>query len=160
MSVNKYALSYAGTDGLKDLGDIKANFQQAFGVKNAQYEQAMTLAGKVAEKVGNTNLVLTGHSLGGGLASAAAIRTGIKAETFNAAGLNSRTVKRHGLKLDNAKNLITAHFTSGDPLSKLQDLPWWAGGLGLLSSASGTRNKIGSGGHSIIDVCKTLGTNC
>jgi putative lipase involved disintegration of autophagic bodies len=66
-------------------------------------------------------LVITGHSLGGGLASAASLATGIRAETFNAAGLNSSTAKQHKLDMKKAETLITAHYTMNDELSYLKD---------------------------------------
>jgi hypothetical protein len=49
------------------------------------------LAQKVDEAVGGDNLTMTGHSLGGGLAAAAALETNRPAVTFNAAGLNILT---------------------------------------------------------------------
>lgn len=60
---------------------------QALGMDIKQYNQAIDLVTKLSKALGAENLVITGHSLGGGLASASSLATGIKAETFNAAGL-------------------------------------------------------------------------
>jgi hypothetical protein len=45
----------------------------------------------------------------------------IRAETFNAAGLNSSTAKQHKLDMKKAETLITAHYTMNDELSYLKD---------------------------------------
>ena len=69
---------------------------------------------------------MVGHSLGGGLAAAAAHATGVRAVTFNAAGLHSRYGK--GEPGD-----IRAHHIVGDPLTRLQGLN------PLMPRAAGTR---------------------
>ena len=72
------------------------------------------------------NVTLAGHSLGGGLASAGSFATGLRAITFNAAGLHSRY--REG-----EPGEIRAHYIRGDPLSAVQDF------IPLLPEAAGTR---------------------
>jgi pimeloyl-ACP methyl ester carboxylesterase len=83
------------------------------GVLPGHYEKGIALAQAVSEKVGVGNLIIVGHSLGGGLASAAAIATGARAITFNAAGLNR--YYRNGSAVD-----IRAHYTRGDILNMVQ----------------------------------------
>lgn len=81
------------------------------------------------------NLVTTGHSLGGGLASAAAVATGIHADTFNAAGLNKDTLYEHDengndieiysgsvANYENASTIIDAYYVDYDLLSYAQDI--------------------------------------
>lgn len=63
------------------------------------------------------NVSFTGHSLGGGMASAASVVTGKPATTFNAAGLSSQTVD--GYPQNQAP--VDAYYTQGEPLSTLQD---------------------------------------
>ena len=128
----KYTLALRGTEGPGDRG---ANFRQAVGLSSSQYEQAMALGIDVYQATGG-NVLFTGHSLGGGLASAAAVATGGRAITFNAAGLSPFTVSgKHGG--------IRAHYIRGDILSIVQDFT-------LLPNAAGTRiSHPGSG--SMID---------
>lgn len=85
-----YVLAFKGTSGLNDW---KADATQALGLNTAQYDEATALATKAKAAFGN-NLVLTGHSLGGGLASTAAVITDTPAVTFNAAGVNDATLQR------------------------------------------------------------------
>ncbi len=53
-------------------------------------------------------MILTGHSLGGGLASAAAVHSVIDTDTFNAAGLSLTTVTRGEVGAQLA--IITANY--------------------------------------------------
>jgi len=62
------------------------------GGLSAQHLQAIALAQHLALAVGSENMVLTGHSLGGGLASTASVATDVPAVTFNAAGVHPNTV--------------------------------------------------------------------
>ena len=86
---NAYVLAFRGT---QDPGDWYTNIAQGlFGPLFTQYDEATALANQVNEAVGGAALTMTGHSLGGGLASAAALKTNRPAVTFNAAGLNVLT---------------------------------------------------------------------
>lgn len=87
-----YVLAFQGTDPTS-LDDWGANVQQGVGLLSMQHAQAIGLAQAVAASVGSDNLVLTGHSLGGGLASTASVATGVPAVTFNAAGVHPNTVQ-------------------------------------------------------------------
>ena len=107
-----YYLVFRGTQG-GSLRNWWANLRQALGFRSSQYDQAVELAKAVYKKLGG-NVTFVGHSLGGGLASAAAFATGGRAITFNAAGLHSRY--RTGVPGE-----IRAHYIRGDPLSVLQD---------------------------------------
>ncbi|RKX40218.1 MAG: hypothetical protein DRP64_13005, partial [Verrucomicrobia bacterium] len=117
----QHMLAFRGTEGLfswKGLKDWTANTLQAVGMKSGQYTDAMNLAGSVYSKT-KGNLMITGHSLGGGLASAASRATGADAITFNAAGLGRRTIKR-GYGMGKASN-IRAHRTRAEILTTVQN---------------------------------------
>ena len=78
----------------------------------------------------------TGHSLGGGLASAGAAVIGAKGYTFNAAGLHPRTVARAPYNVTAAKmqargHLVDAYHSTADPLTNLQS--GLAGNMGELA---------------------------
>ena len=119
---NGYMLAFRGTDQLMDW---PGNIKQGVGLKASQYEQAIKLAEQVYMATGG-NVIMVGHSLGGGLASAGSYATGARAVTFNAAGLHSRY--RTGKPGD-----IRAHYIAGDPLTRLQGLN------PLMPRAAGTR---------------------
>ncbi|MBK8525112.1 MAG: hypothetical protein IPL58_14365 [Betaproteobacteria bacterium] len=65
----------------------------------------------------------TGHSLGGGLAAAQAMRVNGTAITFNAEGLSDGTIRRNELNTMGADQRITAFYVNGEVLSRLQDSP-------------------------------------
>ena len=86
-ATGEFVLAFAGTE---DWTDWKTNLGQGAGDLDDQYRQAIDLAVSVTDAVGQTKMV--GHSLGGGLAAAAAIGTRSEAVTFNAAGLHANTI--------------------------------------------------------------------
>lgn len=89
----QYVLSFAGTN---DINDWLSNIRQATGYEDVQYNQAVAL-GKTAKMAFGDALVITGHSLGGGLATTAALASGAFAVTFNAAGVSDHTLNRLGM---------------------------------------------------------------
>ncbi|MGH1593890.1 phospholipase [Yersinia proxima] len=89
----QYVLSFAGTN---DIQDWLSNIRQATGYEDIQYNQAVAL-GKTAKMAFGDALVITGHSLGGGLAATAALASGTFAVTFNAAGVSDYTLNRLGM---------------------------------------------------------------
>ena len=117
--LNQYILAFKGTN-LKSIKDWWANFAQGGGLETAQYKRAIELAQKLSRAINGkgAELVFVGHSLGGGLASAASLSTGNKAITFNSAGLNPETVPS---PKGNPEDLITAYQVAGDPLTRAQD---------------------------------------
>lgn len=92
----RYALAYRGTDAGKDWA---TNLGQGLGFETSQYNQAMALARQSKVAFGE-DLVITGHSLGGGLAAVGAAATDTPAVTFNAAGVKDKTLERVGLDPD------------------------------------------------------------
>ena len=97
----QYVLSFAGTN---DIQDWLSNIRQATGYEDVQYNQAVAL-GKTAKMAFGDALVITGHSLGGGLATTAALASGTFAVTFNAAGVSDHTLNRLGMNPSQARQL-------------------------------------------------------
>jgi len=118
----KLVIAFAGTEDKKDgIADLR----QGVGLKEKQYNQAMDLAKAVAKEVDPLDIETTGHSLGGGLASAATVVTGTKGYTFNAAGLHVNTVKRLPYEVSKAAMheqgaLLDAYRSTADPLNNAQ----------------------------------------
>ncbi len=119
-------LAFRGTEPLSAV-DWVEDVEQAFG-QSEQYEQAVSLARELQIEVNQYNqdnglhgeeaidLSFTGHSLGGGLATAAALATGEDAIVFDAAGLSSRTIENLNLDTENA-SAVTNFNVKGDFLS-------------------------------------------
>ena len=87
-------VAFAGTENLKDW---KTNLKQGVGLNDRQYDLAQRVGNEIREKLADKNVVLTGHSLGGGLAATASAVSERKAVTFNAAGVHGKTLKRGGV---------------------------------------------------------------
>ena len=71
--------------------------------------------------------MITGHSLGGGLASLASLSSNIQAATFNAAGLHNIAQTNYGVNIFNAPNLINAYIVEGEILDLWQSTSQWVG---------------------------------
>jgi RHS repeat-associated protein len=148
----RYVLAFRGTE-IVNLSDATTNFSQGVGLVSDRYEDAMSLAEDVSNDLAKNNhvdfgeLELIGHSLGGGLATAAAIANGLTATVFNPAGLHKNTLKTAfghfwnetptGNQLtpeqqvnyrNNVKKQITVFAVKYELLATLQDKP----GLGQL----------------------------
>lgn len=118
-----YVVAYVGTDEAKDW---LTNLGQGLGFKDAQYDQAIELA-QLARQAFGDEVVITGHSLGGGLAGAASIVSNVPAVTFNASGVHDNTLERQGLDADVARQyadesgLIRRYAVDNEILTTLQE---------------------------------------
>lgn len=141
----RYVLTFRGS---QERGDWIANGQQALGRQSDHYDRALRIGSQLA-RVQGANLHITGHSLGGGLASACGLASGVDATTFQAAGLSNRTIDsanalRQGAGIDAPE--VKAYFVRGEVLSALQDggdrvagglIGYWLGaGLGGVAGAA------------------------
>ncbi len=104
--------------------DFLNNGQQGIGMRSDYYDRAMSLAVRLGRATGN-NFEIAGHSLGGGMASAASAVTGARATTFNAAGLHpdtpARFAKENGLPTFNPQNTVRTYQTGGEVLNDVQN---------------------------------------
>ena len=96
------------------------NFPQAIGQKTDYYDRAMELADTLRDL--GARVDYAGHSLGGGLASAAVAVSGERGTTFNAAGLHPETALRFqrenpGTELFDPNGRIVAHQVRGEVLT-------------------------------------------
>ena len=105
-----YVLAFRGTQ--EGAADWMTNFAQGTGqvtdefdrlAPQAAQEFAHAFGERGVDADGNptyTNLAITGHSQGGGLATVASAVTGIPAVTFDPSGVHDRTLERLGLDGD------------------------------------------------------------
>lgn len=130
-----YVLSYRGTAEGAD--DWDNNFRQGTGHETQGSQDkfsvtAVDTANAFAQVFGNapggtsTNLAITGHSQGGGLASVGSLASGIPAVTFDASGIHPNTLDRIGIDPQRARALaeggqIRAYSLSSDALTNVQD---------------------------------------
>lgn len=105
--------------------DWDNNFAQNANRHSDYYERAVQIGNTLAESGAKVHIV--GHSLAGGMASAAQGASGLTASTYNAAGLNPKTVARYSrdkehVSADDEK--ITAIRIKGEALTKTQEEHW------------------------------------
>jgi hypothetical protein len=87
---------------------------------SAQFDQAISDAKAMQNDPDiSAPVTFTGHSLGRGLASAAALETGYNAITFNALGISTKELQNLGLNRVSQDN-ITAYIMKGEPLNDAQ----------------------------------------
>ena len=117
---NEIAICYAGTD---DIPDIGADIYQGLVGGGAEYELAIEQARVVINDPANQGkqIVFVGHSLGGGLATAASAVFQRPGVTFNGAGAHPWTVSAYGGNLDNINQLVESYRVQGEFLSTIQD---------------------------------------
>lgn len=118
----KPVLIFRGTESGSDW--TQANVPQGLNRDSLYYERAVVL-GEVF-KDNKIPIDIAGHSLGGGLASAASKAGGFPATTFNSAGLHKETVERYGVPRaqQGSDDNITRYRIDGELLTFLQeDIP-------------------------------------
>lgn len=119
----RYVLAFCGTNEGRDW---RTNIRQGIGLSAQQYEQAVELTADVNRAAGD-RLVVTGHSLGGGLAAIAALRFNLPAVTFNAAGVHDNTFERNRLDPDAARahaaqtGQVRRYTVDNEILTRLQE---------------------------------------
>ena len=116
-----YVVAFRGTTSSSDW---QANLRQGVGLSSDHYTRALII-GRALARNPDANVTVTGHSLGGGLASAAAIASGRNASTFNAAGLSDATIGaanriRTAAGIGRAAE-VQAFYVRGEVLSAIQD---------------------------------------
>lgn len=129
----QYVVAYRGSE----IGSEKSqymdwvnNAQQGVGAQSAQYSDATALARRAEQVFGDGNVVTTGHSLGGGLASAGALAIDSAGVTFNSSGLSNNTLEDLGFNPNAVRDgvadsgQIRRYAVDGDPLTAAQeDIP-------------------------------------
>lgn len=113
----KLAVVFQGTNP-DEIVDWTTDFFTLKGVKTAQYQEALIYIGKIIEQqaAANYDIVVTGHSLGGGLATYAALYYDKPAFVFNAAPIGSEMLS--GIQsLNERQSRVTNIDMKGDVVS-------------------------------------------
>ncbi|AHF17992.1 DUF4280 domain-containing protein [Niabella soli] len=170
----KYVLVFRGTQSLKDAVE---DGKQGTGMSSDYYNKSVQLA-KEMKKTGlftSQNTIITGHSLGGGMAATAGGATGFPTYTYNAAGVHDATLNRNNIRRSDMQQ-VQAYNSNNDPLNQAQDhremilgnMGWFGGGVmltGGLPRAAGQRMELDtgkfvlqgqSGGHAAINAVRVL----
>ncbi|WP_312046496.1 PAAR-like domain-containing protein [Erwinia sp.] len=122
--------------------DWKNNAYQGMGFKSPYYQQSVSIGKKI--RASSLPVDCTGHSLGGGLASACSRSSGRPGWTYNAAGLNPGTVEKYGGKnyYTGSNENINAYRVKGEILTAVQEPGFW-GGLALMGTTAALGAKMG-----------------
>ena len=110
------------------------NMKQGLGMGSEQYKKSIELAKKVkkgSERQGK-QMTIAGHSLGGGLATAAGAATGSKTYAFCPAGVHPNTYKKYGVQNPDTSKVHT-YYSNQDFLNMASN------NLSLMPKAAGER---------------------
>jgi hypothetical protein len=102
--------------GTESIEDWLHNLKQGIGIKDEYYEHAIEVGQKLKDLYGD-DLEISGHSLGGGLATAVGLVTKSKTTVFNPAGVHPKTIE--GYALDNSD--IKTYQVEGEILTTVQE---------------------------------------
>lgn len=122
--------------------DWKNNLQQGMNMESAYYKKAVAIGNDTAAS--GQKVDMTGHSLGGGMASAASRASGNDGWTFNSAGLHPETVSRYGgTAAPPAQENIQAYQVKGDVLTGVQT-QGWKGTLAAAAAGAAIGGPLGA----------------
>lgn len=135
-------LTFRGSTPQKE--DWDNNFAQDANKEAPYYKRAVQIGNALAKYHARVHIV--GHSLGGGLASAAQGGSGMTASTYNAAGLHPDTVARYSTDAQHMaaeSGKIAAIRLQGEILTKTQE----SGFTGVLANAAVGKQRDISPSH-------------
>ncbi len=114
-----YILAYRGTKEMPN--DAIEDGLQGVGISIDQYNKSVDLANAVKTALPpDQKVIITGHSLGGGLAAIASGATSYPTYTYNAAGVHDYTLAKNAVKRESMSH-VQAYNASSDPLNMAQD---------------------------------------
>jgi hypothetical protein len=112
-----HTLAFTGTD--QKVEYLNTNLPQGAGKPTAQYTEAINLARSLQHEYGSGLTDITGHSLGGGLAAAAGMATGTRTTTFDAAGVNPKTMQMNDAPWN--PSVVTNYEIQDELLGRVQN---------------------------------------
>jgi hypothetical protein len=150
-SEERYVLAFRGTQGIKD---GRADLLQAFGDETEQYTRSIKTAQKLKKILGD-NFDITGHSMGGGMATAAGIITSSPTYAIDPAGVHPATLERFGggYTRDLADKYVENYVAEGEILDSVQQSNTQfavLGGISAVTPAGGVL-LLGAGRRAMSD---------
>jgi filamentous hemagglutinin len=134
---------YRGSDEMKDFSST--NISQYFGASPGQYamlNEQVKLLDRLRFELKADKVTATGHSLGGGMAIAAASTEYVaSAVVFNPAGVHDNTYTAIGGDVNKVHDNVISYSSRGDMLTNLQDMLSF-----MLPTAIGERYVVEAGG--------------
>jgi len=113
-----YVVAFRGTENATDW---KTNAASGAGFETKQFTMANDLVEHMVQQVGSENVVVTGHSLGGGLANYAAMKNEVHSTAFNSKG----TTWKERMEIGNVEALgekyIQNYQVKGEVLTGVQE---------------------------------------
>ncbi len=139
-------VAFRGSQSWQDY--TAANGPNALQLRSEYYRKARALGRELRQWAyeHNQKLEFVGHSLGGGLATAAALEAGAKATVFNAAAYRSDAFESAGIDDAYAKSLVTNYVVPGELVTNAQrifDLGLAPGNMVTLSESPGLPTGVG-----------------
>lgn len=147
--------------------DWGANLSQLGGDIPKPFIEASKIVLLLKEQYSEAKIVLTGHSLGGGIATYAALSNNVDAVVFNPSVLHTYNSVKSTLKRNSFGNpssfsrQITSIMTTDDPVSSISLLNSPLGLQGerfILSKAKERSQGYFNNGHSMLEVIDRLGS--
>lgn len=112
---DKFILGFGGTVP-NNLSDWRTNFNQFFGKQAEEYIRGINLVNRIRTDYIN-RIIVTGHSLGGGIATVAAIARRLKCFVFNPPAIHPNTIQRfEPIDYSEFNDLITRYVVVGEAL--------------------------------------------
>jgi hypothetical protein len=127
----EYTIAFEGTDDMFNLASVIGSKDRWTDIKagvldfdTKQFQAALEIGQAIANLPEGCNVNITGHSLGGALASIAGLVSGSPTITVNAMGVPNDWLERNGLseKYANHDYNIKALISADDVLNQLQSL--------------------------------------
>lgn len=117
----KYLIAFAGTDPVQPVHWLN-NIRQWAGLNAEMYERGVALLGHLKPHQ-KERVLLTGHSLGGGIATMAAAVHRIRAVVFNPPGIHAHTLQQYDVNPRAADSLVRRFVVQGDILDLINRIP-------------------------------------
>ena len=118
-TTGEIVVAFRGTAVAADFVDDAMQFG---GHHSDSYRAAVELGERLA--FAGIDVTFTGHSLGGGLATAAALAGGQDAIGFNSASLTEDSADRYDLEISDADDQVTHILVPGDVVTTIQETPY------------------------------------
>ncbi|GIU68139.1 lipase family protein [Candidatus Phycosocius spiralis] len=123
-----YIFANAGTDGPGNLDDVNTDKALLGNKPVKQLNTARDNAFSLFEN-GTPNLIFTGHSLGGALATVQALSVKLPGVTFDSAPFTKTMAKLYDVNLADGNGLMRNYYTKNDPLTWANKNPLKVAGL-------------------------------